>query len=293
MGELPRGASRVQDPGGRAAVRIDGDSGSSVLVALLGAQVLSWRVRGDEVLWCASKAEYAEGKPVRGGIPLVFPWFGDALSDHATDKKLPAHGFARNLEWRLADAQRTEGVVLEASDDASTRAMWPHAFRLQLAVSLGDGLRLALTVHNPGPMPFRCEEALHTYFAVGDVHSASVHGLEGLPHTETATAPEVAWDSVAPLRFRAETDRIFDGAPDRLELAAPALQRTIVLQTQNASSAIVWNPWTAKTAKLSQMAADDWQRFCCVESANVRQRALTVVPGASHTLSLVLRCRRA
>ncbi len=288
MGELPRGASRVQDPGGRDAVRIDGDGGSSVLVAMLGAQVLSWRTPIGEVLWCGSKAEYAPGKPVRGGVPLVFPWF----NEHATDKKLPAHGFARNLEWRLDEAQRTEGVVLEASDDASTRAMWPHAFRLQLAVSLGDGLRLALTVHNPGPLPFRCEEALHTYFAVGDVHSASVHGLEGVPFTETASAPEASWDPNAPLRLRAETDRIFDGSPDRLDLVAPALQRTIVLQSQNASSAIVWNPWTAKTAKLSQMAPDDWQRFCCVESANVRQRALAVAPGASHTLSLTLRCRR-
>lgn len=288
MGELPRGAVRVQDPGGRDAVRIHGDGDSSVLVALLGAQVLSWRARGDEVLWCGGKAEYTPGKPVRGGVPIVFPWF----NDHPTDKQLPAHGFARNLAWRLAAEQCHDGVVLEANDDAGTRAMWPHAFRLQLAIALTADLQLALSIQNTGATAFRCEEALHTYFAAGDVRTASVHGLEGVPHSETASAPEGAWHTAAPLRFRAETDRIFDGTPDRLELKAPALGRTVVLQAKNARSAIVWNPWIAKTAKLSQMAPDDWQRFCCIESANVRRHALDLAPGASHTLSLVLSCRR-
>jgi glucose-6-phosphate 1-epimerase len=287
MSELPPGISRTQDPGGRDALRLEG-SGGKLLVAVLGAQVLSWQGPLGEVLWCGSNAEYAPAKPVRGGVPLVFPWFGD----HATDKKLPAHGFARTLTWSVADAKPGPELVLACQDDASTRAMWPHAFVLRLSIALRDRLQLQLTVRNTGASPLRCEEALHTYFAVGDVHTASVHGLEGVPFTETATAPEAAWDTKSPLRFRAETDRVFHGTPDRLELRAPALQRTIAIATQNARSAIVWNPWPAKTAKLSQMSPDDWQRFCCVESANVRQHALTVAPGASHTLSLALDCRR-
>lgn len=287
MSELPAGITRTQDPGGREAFRLQGPGGD-VLVALLGAQVLSWQAAHGEVLWWGSKAEYAPGKPLRGGVPLVFPWFGD----HPTDKKLPAHGFARTLTWSVADAKPGPELVLACGDDASTRALWPHAFALRLSIAVRDGLRLQLTVSNPGAEPLRCEEALHTYFAVGDVHSASVHGLEGVPFTETAAAPEAAWDTKAPLRFRAETDRVFHGTPDRLELRAPALRRTVALATANARSAIVWNPWPAKTAKLSQMAPDDWQRFCCVETANVKQHALTVPPGGSHTLSLALDCRR-
>lgn len=280
---FPTGITATKDPGGRSALQLDG-AGGRVLVALCGAQVLSWH-RGDrDVLWTASKPEYAAGKPVRGGVPLVFPWFGD----HPTDKKLPAHGFARTLEWRVAAAEPGPRVVLATQDDEKTRALWPHAFALRFAIDLRDGLRLELTIENRGTAPFRCEEALHTYFAVGDVHTASVHGLEGVRCTETATAPETGWDPRAPLHFRAETDRVFHGTPDRLELRAPALQRTVVLHSKNARSAIVWNPWPAKTAKLSQMAADDWTQFCCIETANVKGESLELAPGRTHTMTLRL-----
>lgn len=280
---LPSGIARTTDPGGREALRLQrGDD--DVLVSFLGAQVLSWRHRGRDVLWTASKAEYAPGKPVRGGVPVVFPWFGD----HPHDPRLPAHGFVRNLPWRLAAADDGPEVVLATQDDASTRAMWPHAFGLRLRVRLAAALLVELTIENPGSSPFDCEEALHTYFAVGDVRQAAVHGLEGVACTEHAKDPEPHWDRRAPLRFRAETDRVFQGVPERIELRAPALQRTTVLTAGNARSAIVWNPWPAKTARLSQMAADDWIRFVCIETANVKEQRLHLVPGARHTMSLSL-----
>lgn len=282
---LPSNVKQDRDPGGRSLLRLEHD-GDAVEVATVGAQVLRWLRQGTDVLWTASQPKYADGQPVRGGVPLVFPWFGD----HPADAKLPAHGFARNRTWQLVHANETPEVVLQLGDDDATRAMWPHAFRLRLSVVLGSRLRLGLSIENTGTAPFRCEQALHTYFGVGDIATASVHGLEASPHTEHAAAPETGWDPRQPLRFRAETDRIFQRVPERLELRAPLLSRTVVLQTTGAASAIVWNPWPAKTAKLSQMAADDWQRFCCIESANVREAAVELAPGASHTLTLRLEC---
>jgi len=282
---LPAGVTRTKDPGGRDALSLS-SGGTSVLVAMLGAQVLDFRAATGDVLWSATRAAYEPGKPVRGGVPLVFPWFGD----HPTDPKLPAHGFARNLEWRLAHANNDPEVVLETTDDAGTRAMWPHAFRLRLSVSLASptALRLVLTVENSGDREFSFEEALHTYFAVGDVATATVHGLEGVAFAEHAAAPEAKWDPRQPLAFRAETDRIFQGVPETLELRAPALSRRIALTTRDARSAIVWNPWPAKTARLSQMAPDDWKTFCCIENANVRENAVKLPPGAAHRMSLTI-----
>ena len=280
---LPNGVVRSTDPGGREALRLRRGA-DDVLVSRLGAQVLSWHRGGRDVLWSASKAEYLPGKPVRGGIPLVFPWFGD----HPTEPRLPAHGFVRNLPWRLAAATAAPSIELEVGDDAATRAMWPHAFRLRFVVRLGTALELALTIENCGATTFACEQALHTYFGIGDVHSATVYGLEGVACTEFAREPEAHWDRRAPLHFRAETDRVFQDVPARIELRAPALARTTTLTTGGARSAIAWNPWPNKTARLSQMAADDWRTFVCIESANVKERALTLAPGASHTLSLTI-----
>lgn len=285
---LAAGVTRIQDPGGRDAVQLEAFD-NRVVVALLGAQVLSWRSPAGSVLWTASKSEYQPGKPVRGGVPLVFPWFGD----HPSDPKLPAHGFARNQTWQLVHANEGPEVVLETTDDATTRLMWPHAFRLRLSVGLSTHLRLMLMIENIGDMPFSCEEALHTYFAVGDVETATVHGLEGVPFTEQAVEPEAKWNAKKPLSFRAETDRVFQGVPDRIELRAPTLSRTVTLATRDARSAIVWNPWPAKTAKLSQMAADDWKGFCCIETANVREHAVHLAPGAVHRLSLTIDCKPA
>jgi glucose-6-phosphate 1-epimerase len=285
MISMPEGVAFTTDPGGRAAVRLRGPGGSTE-VALTGAQVLLWRASDTDVLWTASKAEYAPNKPVRGGIPLVFPWFGD----HGTDPKLPAHGFARTLQWRLIAARPGPAAQFAVAADEQTRTLWPHDFRLTLTVSLEHTLRLTLAIENPGEQPFRCESAMHTYLSVGDIHTATVHGLEGLPCVEQAQTPEADWDRLAPLRFRAETDRIFQDTGPRLELRAPALGRTVEL-TSDARSTVVWNPWSAKGARLSQLTADDWRRFCCIESANVREHAIVLAPGQRHTTQLAVHCR--
>jgi glucose-6-phosphate 1-epimerase len=279
--------SAATDPGGRPCWRLTSGR-DTVLVAEDGAQVLSYERGGADVLWTASKPEFASGKPVRGGIPLVFPWF----NEHATDKALPAHGFARNLRWRRDEAI-APSLVLTLESTEATRRLWPHDFRTELRVDLGATLRLAWTITNRGTAPFRCEPALHTYFAVGDVERARVHGLEGLPCTEQASAPAIERDPSAPVTFTAETDRIYQNVPDRLELEAPTLHRRVVLRSSGARSAIVWNPWIAKTARLSQMAPDDWRRFCCVETAAVREGAIELAPGARHRMTLEIDVERA
>ena len=280
------GVHRVVDQGQRPAIQLDAD-GQRVIIAQTGAQVLSWHTGDGDILWTASEPKYRPLAPVRGGVPVVFPWFGD----HKTDPDLPAHGFARSIEWRVAD-QRPAQVTLRASDDGATRKLWDHAFCIELEVALKDGLRITMTVNNTGTEPLTFEQALHTYFAVGDIQQAAVHGLEGVDFVEHAREPEGSWDTNSPIRFRAETDRVFQGCPSEMSLRASALGRTVTLQTDNARSAIVWNPWPNKTARLSQMTANDWRDFCCIESANVGESAVTLEPGASHQMTLTLRAKQ-
>ncbi|MCR9245247.1 MAG: D-hexose-6-phosphate mutarotase [bacterium] len=276
--------TETTDPGGRRAYRLRADRGE-VLIAALGAQVLTWQHDGRDVLWSATHAEHLEGRPVRGGVPVVFPWFGG----HRTDPELPAHGFARARDWQLVGGN-DHSVTLALTDDADSRAVWPHAFRAELRVDLAEALHITLAVTNRGEQPFDYEEALHTYFVVGDIHTAAVTGLEGVGYVEHAKAPEPDQDPKAPIRFRAETDRVFQDVPDRIVIQAPALDRIVTLTTRSSRSTIVWNPWPEKTARLSQMAPDDWQRFVCVESANVHAGALRLQPGETHELALTIKC---
>ena len=274
------GVTTTRDPGGREAIVLEAN-GQRVLIATTGAQVLSYHVHGKDVLWTASAPEYLPNKPVRGGVPVVFPWFGD----HKTDPQLPAHGFARSLTWQT-EANGPATVTFTCQDTEQTRAIWNHAFRVALTVSLDEALTLAMVVTNSGDQEFQFEAALHSYFAAGEIHEASVHGLQGVPFVEHAREPEGDWDSNAPIQFRAETDRVFQHVPDELTLRAQTLARTVTLRSNNAGSAIVWNPWPNKTARLSQMRTDDWRSFVCIETANVADHAVTLAPGAQHEMTL-------
>jgi len=75
-----------------------------VTILLYGATVISWKVANDagdlqERLFVSSKSLLDGSKPVRGGIPIVFPCFGPPiLPEHS---RLSQHGFARSEEWKV------------------------------------------------------------------------------------------------------------------------------------------------------------------------------------------------
>lgn len=287
MIELPSGVTAATDPGGRAVLDLVGPGGSA-RISRLGAHVQRWRCGPQErdVLFTSREASYAPETATRGGVPVVFPWFGD----HPHRPELPAHGFARILDWEVVAAEADAAVTLRLDDSPATQAMWPHRFCAELRLDLrGDGLSLSISVTNRGDAAFAFEEALHTYFAVDSIHEATVLGLEGVSFTEHAKAPEGAWDTEAPIAFRAETDRVFQDVPSAHELRCG--DHSVRLDTENSASTIVWNPWIAKAAAMSQMADDEWQEFVCIESANVKERALSLLPGQTHTLGVRIRAK--
>src|SRR5690606_12240761 len=126
------------------------------------------------VLFLSGASRMEPGQPIRGGIPIVFPWFGPGPEGR------PQHGFARRLPWRVlevAEAPQDVRVALELRDDDATRAWWPHAFALRLDARFGTTLDVTLRVENRDLRPFTFEAALHTYLAVDDVREVTLHGL--------------------------------------------------------------------------------------------------------------------
>ena len=128
-------------------------------------------------------------------------------------------------------------------------------------------------------------QALHSYFAISDIHQVTVEGLDGRPYIETLDD----WQQLqqqGDLVFGGKTDRIYWDLPSRLSLRDPGLKRQILLETRGSRSAILWNPWIAKAQRLSQFADDAWQRMLCIETANVMDDVIQLEPSASHTLSV-------
>ncbi|MCU1735628.1 MULTISPECIES: D-hexose-6-phosphate mutarotase [unclassified Pseudomonas] len=274
--------------------RITSDS-AELLVAQQGAQVLSYQRLGEPpLLWLSDQALFTRGKSVRAGVPVCWPWFGnlqrnpEAVRNQFNGSDAPAHGLARGRDWQLlgidssGDSVQLAFTLPESQGDLPG---WPHQVELTLSIVMDEQLTLNLTSTNLGNDHVTLSQALHSYFAVSDVRSVRVEGVNGLSYIETLADWEQR-SQPADLTFSGETDRIYLNTPSLLSIVDPAWNRRIRLSCSGSRSAVIWNPWTERAAQLADMADDGWQRMLCIETANVWDDLVELAPGASHTLGL-------
>lgn len=273
-----------EGPGGFTIAVLANQRGSCE-ICLHGGQVLSYRPIGHAaVIWRSAHAVYEPGKAIRGGIPVCWPWFGP----HPERKDLPAHGFARTMDWKIAGTEYSNEkseLRLVLRDTPETLAVWPHRFELELHVILGDNLRVRLTAKNTGDDDFTFTEALHGYYMVRQIADVCVMGLEGAKFTDSLVPGSAPQTEENPIVFRAETDRIYSDDGE-VVISDPGIGRELVLSKSGSGSTVVWNPWIAKSQRMSDFGDDEYLRMLCVEQANIGDAAVTLAPGKSHTLSL-------
>nr|WP_315405418.1 D-hexose-6-phosphate mutarotase [uncultured Pseudomonas sp.] len=268
---------------------------AELLIAQQGAQVLSYqRVGEPPLLWLSDQAIFRQGKSVRAGAPVCWPWFGNLQRNPAAVQAMfhgaeaPAHGLVRGRDWQLlgidssADSLRVDFTLPQALGELPG---WPHTVELKLSIVLGEELALTLDSHNLGNGSVTLSQALHSYFAVSDVRGARVEGVDGLAYIETLADWEQRTQQ-GDLGFAGETDRIYLQTPERLSIVDPGWNRRITLRTQGSRSAVIWNPWVDRAAQLTDMADDGWQRMLCIETANVWDDVVELAPGATHSLSV-------
>ncbi|HLA30835.1 MAG TPA: D-hexose-6-phosphate mutarotase [Pseudomonas sp.] len=271
---------------------------AELLVAQQGAQILSYQRDGERpLIWLSEQAEFKQGQGVRGGVPICWPWFGDLRRNPQAVQELyqggslvPAHGLVRSLDWQLLGIDSQDaGVSLNFGFNSREHLLptWPHAAELQLRIRLDQRLHLELSSRNLGDTPLAISQALHTYYAVGDIRRVEVEGLHGCRYVDTLDDWQQRQQSGA-LGFAGETDRIYLDTPAQLSIRDPAWQRRIQLHSSGSGSAVLWNPWIDKAKHLSQFADDAWQGMLCVEHAKVLNDILVLPPGEQHRLSLSL-----
>jgi glucose-6-phosphate 1-epimerase len=256
-------------------------------IALHGAHVMEFQPKGeDPVLWLSRDAVYSEGKAIRGGIPICWPWFGGH-----PDGELPAHGFVRNRFWQLESSEQLENgstrLIMSTSDDDTSRSMWDYRFRLRLTVVVGNELSLALEMENLGSSSFTVTAALHSYFCVADVSEVDVLGLEGVKYIDQLLGNKQLIQT-GPVRFDGELDRIYYPARADEILRDYQLNRDILLKKTGSRSTVVWNPWVTKADSMADFEQGGYRNMVCVETGNAADDAVQLVPKEPHVLGMVI-----
>ncbi|KAG6042188.1 hypothetical protein E4U41_003934 [Claviceps citrina] len=258
-------------------------TGESVQVLLFGATVLSWKdAGGDEKLWLSKDTKLDGSKGVRGGIPIVFPIFGPARSDHTPTSRLPQHGFARTSRWEFLGKSTSEGVSSSvkldfglSSDSVpdSTRALWPYKFGLLYSVTLDrESLNTTLVITNDGDEPFDCQMLLHTYFNVKDISTVTITGLENSKYIDKMDGANVKTENSSPVTISAETDRVYtpaNGAAHPIVISDSGVTRFRMVR-DNLDQVVVWNPWIEKAKGMDDFTPKDgYKNMICAEAGSV------------------------
>jgi glucose-6-phosphate 1-epimerase len=264
--------------------------GSTAIVLLYGATIISWKSFSQgrasdpvnhpvERLFLSSKAILDGSKPVRGGIPVVFPIFGPPTKPEHI--KLAQHGFARSQRWSF------DGVVLD--DDAGVSVKlgtsrrhqlpfhraekilvlssnnideYPFPCKLSYTITLAEHqLTSRLQVDNTGPSVMAFQALLHTYHRLPAqlVRIAPLKGLTYLDKTEPGAPKKTeARDAV---NVHAFTDFVYENArtasSGRYTLTCEGVDR-IEVQCTGFDDLVVWNPGQDNGAKMSDMENGGW-----------------------------------
>jgi glucose-6-phosphate 1-epimerase len=252
-------------------------------VYLQGAHLAAWQPRGHQpAIFVSRKSEFAPGKPIRGGVPIAFPWFA-ARYDGKTG---PSHGFARIQDWTIASAALAGDdlhLTFTLGPTEMSRSLGYDNFRLAYQLIIGRSLAMRLTVANDATEPLVFEEALHTYYAVADIHEVSVNGLEGVTYLDKNDNLQ-AKQQHGPITITEPTDRVYLNTSSTCILHDIAGKRRVTVAKTGSNTTVVWNPWESGAAKLPDLDPTEWHEFLAVETVNAAANAITLAPGARHVM---------
>ena len=233
--------------------------GAQVLHAALGS--------GLELLYLSPLVALHPDNPIRGGIPLMFPQFGDF-------GPLRKHGFVRDLQWNLvAENEDADGKNLTYVLDvkATDFPEWPFDAALQFNACISlQSLTIGLSVQNTGTQAFSFTGGFHPYFAISSRKDILLNGLEGLPFKDSFpsdNAYELTAEGLVERQYMGDAEIRFYNGSKWLKLTASGFD-----------SWMVWNPGRVGAKKISDLPDDDWDRFICIEPI-VLAEPKTVLPG--------------
>jgi len=257
-------------------------------ICLYGAQVTSYKPRGSkDLLWMSPDSSFEVGKPIRGGIPVCFPWFGP----HKTDPAKPQHGFARLMYWDVVETANKPGgetsVKLQLNSSEATKEYWPYDFSAEMTIIVGQKLQVSLKVINSDDQPFEYTCALHSYYNVSDIENIAITGLLGVSYHSQLEPGEFIQVTPKIEINKAET-RHYHNTDATCLIEDTIFERKIRVAKSGSKITTVWNPGKETCATIGDMTNDAFKTFVCVEAVNAFDDVITLSPGDSHTTSAMI-----
>ncbi|MEE9354984.1 MAG: D-hexose-6-phosphate mutarotase [Methylococcaceae bacterium] len=273
-------------------IQITSDLAKATL-STYAAQVLSFQPHEEpeDVFFVSDAAYYSFGKAIRGGVPICWPWFGN----DPTNQGKPSHGFARKRAWQVKETQVLEdgsiSVKLSLTNSVETEKLWPHRIELLLEVIVSKALTLRLITSNNNQYPITISQALHAYFKVGDISKVQILGLEGTEYIDQLHADKLKTQGGS-VAVEAEVDRIYTHVPNELVIDDKSLGRRIKIDTEGSQTAVVWNPWIDKAARMTDLGDQEYRTMICVETANAGPELITIPAGESYQMTATYSVKR-
>jgi len=252
---------------------------------LHGAHLTHFQIKDQPpLLFMSQFSRFKEGAPIRGGIPVVFPWFGAREGE-------PAHGFARTQPWELREiSQLTDGglSLRLGLPDSPAAALFPK-FTADYCLTFGRTLAAELIVTNESEdQEFTFENCLHAYFQIGDITAVSVTGLKGTDYLDKVDGFSRKTERAEHLKFSRETDSVYLNTPHPVEIHDSKLQRRIRIEKSGSLSTVVWNPWADKAQQMPDFGNEEYKEMLCVEPGNVGENRITLPVGKSASFKIVV-----
>ncbi|KAA3665434.1 MAG: D-hexose-6-phosphate mutarotase [Chloroflexi bacterium] len=279
---IPGKLSIGMGAGDLPVMRVENEVATAV-ISIYAGHVLSYQPKRQpkgqpDVLWMSKEAVFDVDQPIRGGIPVIWPWFGP----HPTDGNQFAHGFARRMMWGVKETGEDENgrihITLELTETEETKDVFSHDFELKLTIVVGLALEVTLIVENKSDAEFSYTAALHSYFNISNIDDISIRGLEGVTYLDQLDDMQRK-EQVGPIQFTEETDRIYVETTAVCEIIDPGLNRVIWIDKRGSESTVVWNPWIEKSQRMADFGDDEYRSMVCVETANAADDVVMLEPG--------------
>lgn len=277
----------TQDANGLQYLEVDNEF-AQAKIALQGAHVMQFHPKHEKypVLWLSDHARYVQGRSIRGGVPICWPWFGA----HPTDGSLCPHGYARVMPWRVIDVDTIYNgatrIALEMVQTEEAKRQLTYPYVVTLTVIIGRRLKMELATTNKADHPFRVGEGFHTYLAVSDVENVKITGLQECVYADKLRKYERAVEN-GYLQFKGEFDRIYMNHTSDCVIHDAGYSRLIRVQKSGSSNTVVWTPWEEKAHALGDMGnGDEWRKMICVESINSLENSVVINPNRTHVMTV-------